>query len=307
MSDLLDIQGKLQDTAGALARLKVEFARQPDSRSLLLNIKSLEKRQRKLEAEFRAAAGTGYEVCSYRLMPEKERLKLAGLTSVLSGYQSLVSLFYSALKTGPKATTKLGVEAAEGTAFDFAYAFAGSAGFVFTVPNEGRLFSDPYLEDSVRLVFEIAKARKPEEILEHAHRLGPAPIRALFRWADAHVRWFISAEIEWRRGDEVRQRALIQMPEFRQLQQAISATSDDETQELNLTGEMVGADVSNRTFHFRTDDGADVRGNSGGVIDQTHSVELPKRYAAKVRKTTKVLFSTDEEKVAYDLLQLDPI
>src|SRR2546430_1333430 len=104
MSDLLDIQEKLQDTTAALARLEAEMVRQPKQLSLSWDHKSLTKRQAKLEADlFVATAAVGREVCSYRMLPEQERVKVAGLASVIGEYQSVVTIFYDAIKNGAKA------------------------------------------------------------------------------------------------------------------------------------------------------------------------------------------------------------
>jgi hypothetical protein len=151
----------------------------------------------------------------------------------------------------------------------------------------------------------VAKAQKPDDIRGFAQRLGPAPIRVLYRWADAHVKSSLSVDVEWRRGPEVRRKVLIQTPEFHQLQEAIAKTSDEEVREVVFTGELVGADVTKRYFHFRPDTGGDVKGHSGGIIDVSHTVTLPSRYKVTVRQTTRIHYSTEEEDVHYELLRLE--
>jgi hypothetical protein len=51
MSNLRDIQEKLQDTNSAIARLEKVLPNYADRPSLLLNLKSLQKRKQKLEQE----------------------------------------------------------------------------------------------------------------------------------------------------------------------------------------------------------------------------------------------------------------
>src|SRR5437867_3375751 len=129
MSRLLDIREKLQDTSAMLAQLERDLARNPDdTRSLQLEVQSLEKRKRLLEEEMLAVtAEMGLEVCRYRIVPEQARLRLAGVTGALGQYQDLVTIFYDALKNGPKQRGKISAEVASETALDFAYALAGSA------------------------------------------------------------------------------------------------------------------------------------------------------------------------------------
>lgn len=307
MSDVLDITERLQETAAALVRSRREVAAAPDDFAMFLNLESLEKRHERLLGEMVVAAeAVGQDVCTYKVVPDR-RIKLAGLASVLGLYQSLVSVVYDALKYGPKAKATVHADVAEHTSFDFGYAFAGSAGFVFTVPNERNLFNDSTLDESLRVIREIAKAAGPSDILAFARRLGPAPIRVMYKWAVDHVQSAFNADIEWRRGHDVRDETRIRVFDFQRLQQTISATSDDEREEVTSTGTLLGADVSARTFHFRPDAGGDVRGTSGDVIDLAHSVVLPQRYTATILKTTKVLFSTEEEKSSYELIRLRKI
>jgi len=308
MSYLLDIQEKLQDTAAMLAQLERDLARRPDAFGVQLNIMSLEKRKQKLETELSAAtAAMGLEVCSYRLLPTQERVKLAGVTSALGQYQSLLSSFYDAIKNGPKRSAKLSAEVVAETALDLAYVFPGSIGFVLTVPNETTLFDNTTIDESISLIFEVAKAQRPDEVLAFARRLGPAPIRALYNWADAHVKALFTADIEWRRGERIRQKGMIQWQEFERLQRAISETSDEVSEEFTLTGMLLGTDVATRKFHLRPDNGSDIRGESGEIISISHPVEVPKRYTVKIRKTTKTHYSTEQEDVSYELLGLESI
>lgn len=308
MSVLLEIQEKLQDTAAMLAQLERDLARRPGTFGLRLNVASLEKRKRQLESELLAATSAiGLEVCSYRLLPTQERIKLASVTSSLGQYQSLLSSFYDAIKNGPKRVAKLSAEIIAQTTLDLSYVFAGSIGFVLTVPNETTLFDNTNIDEAIRLIFEVAKAQRPEEVLAFARRLGPAPIRILFKWADAHVKASFSADIEWRRGEKVRQKGVIQWQEFERLQRAISETSEEVSEEFTLTGMLLGTDVATRTFHLQPDNGSDIRGKSGEIISTSHPVAVPKRYTAVLRKTTKIHYSTEQEDVSYELLGLHPI
>jgi hypothetical protein len=157
------------------------------------------------------------------------------------------------------------------------------------------------------MIFQVAKAQKPEDIRQFARRLGPAPIRVLYKWADDHVKASLNADIEWRRGPAVRQKVLIQTPEFHQLQEVIGKASEEERLGVVFTGELVGADVAKHTFHFRPDTGGDIKGYSGSVIDVSHAVTRPSRYKVTVRKTTRTYYSTELEETYYELLRLEPI
>jgi hypothetical protein len=72
MSQILDIQEKLQDTGAAIAQLEKAVALGPQSPSLIAMRKSLEKRLRNLEADFQIAASrAGIDVCSFTGFSQK--------------------------------------------------------------------------------------------------------------------------------------------------------------------------------------------------------------------------------------------
>jgi hypothetical protein len=311
MSDLLELQVQLQDTNAMIARLEGDLAKHPDLPSVYINLTSLKKRRDNLAEQFlEASALKGLEVCSYRIVPADHRQpKLAGVAAALGDYQNALTVFFGAMKKdSPMQTTKVGAEATEESALDFAFAFAGSVGFVFTIPNERLLLIGTDLDDAVHVMFQVAKAKEPGEILEHAKQLGPAPIRSLYRWANGHVKAGFSADIEWRRGHEVKEQLLVQKPELEQLCQAIDASSEETSTELLLTGRLVGVDVGNQTFHFEPDAGGQgLRGKLSGVVGDSHPAEVPKRYEAKIVKTVKVYYSTEQEDVSYELVSLNPV
>lgn len=307
MTELAAIQEQLLATAAALAVVEQGIAEQPTDKSLPWSARSLAKRMRRLEAELNAAAATRRrEVCRYRIIPEHDRLRIADIGAVLKDYQLLVTVFYAAVKEGAKSNTNVSVAASEETAMEFSYAAAGSAIFAFTSRAEADLFDRSDLDAAVDTIAQVSAAKDSEQVLRHARRLGAAPIRVLYRWADEHLRGGFSADIEWVRGDEVKSRLLIQMPEFARLCQAITETSDEEVSDIEVMGELRGADVESRSFHFVTDERTDIKGHSGNVIGAARSVQLPGRYTIRVRQTTKVQFATEKTTHTYELLSLEP-
>jgi len=308
-SELAEIQTKIQDTNVAIARLERMMVDSPDLPSLLANMRSLQKRYKKLQGDFLAAADElGVDVCSYRLFPDETTPTLTGIVSALGGFQSLFSIVYDARRNGPKKIARLSPEVVRESSFGFAYSFSGSLGLVLTLPNERLLFQevDTAIDEAMKTIFTMSKLAEPSEILAFAQNIGVAPIRALYKWADDHVKAGLGADIQWRRGEQVRASLLVQRPELERLKQTIDVTSDTEEVELDLTGELVGADIKSHTFHMTSGD-MEYRGRFTDAIGPEHAVTLPKTYRAKVRKTTKIYYSTEKEDVFYFLLRLEPV
>ncbi|MBI4303797.1 MAG: hypothetical protein HY665_05620 [Chloroflexi bacterium] len=309
MNKLIGIQENLLETNAALAELEKAIAKDPKSLSLAATAKSLEKRYQDLEADFLAEADSlGVDVCAYRLFAEEGRPSVKALSNVLGDFQNLVTTVYDAVKTAiPKTRARISADIASESEFQFGYTFPGSVGVVLTIPNQRLLLGESHLDESLRLIFEMAKVYDSSVILEFAKRIGPASVRALYKWAYDHAESGLGADIEWRRKQNIRTRLFAQRPELQKLYHAISITSDEHTTELTLHGDLVGADVTRKTFHMKLVQGEDIRGSFTDAISEDLRVELPKRYKARIIKTEKILYSTEEEITSYYLLELQSL
>ena len=314
MSRISELQEKLLDTNAAIAELDKAIAKDPKSQPLTAMAKSLEKRYQKLETEFMDAVDSlGIDVCSYRLFSEEEQQPtLKGFSNVLGDFQNLVTTVYASIKMAvPKIRAKISADIAAETVFRFGYTYPGSLGVVFTIPNERKLFGESFLDESLKIIAEMAKLHESPEVLEYAKKLGPASIRALYRWAYDHAESGLGVEIEWRRQRIIHTHMFAQKPDFQRLHQIISFTSDEQTCEETVSADLVGIDVAKNTFHLELDTGEDIKGSLSDImaetIDEKHPAKLPKRYKAKYRKIRRILYSTDEEKTSYHLLSLEPL
>jgi hypothetical protein len=310
MNEIDELQQKLQDTTAAIARMERLIADSPDMPSLAANMRSLQKRHKNLERDFRAAADAlGVDVCSYRLFVDDSRPTLPAVVSALGDFQNLFSLVYGARLEGPKATAHLREEIINESTFGFAYTYTGSLGVVLTLPNDRLLFEEigTRLDETMGSIFKMAKAETSEQLQGFARELGVAPIRALYRWASDHAKAELGANIEWQRLDRVRASVLVQPPEMERLRRAIEVTSDrHETPEIEMTGDLIGADIAAHTFHMKIGT-ADVRGRFGDAIGANHTVVLPRTYKAIMRVTKWVRYATEKEDVEHFLLRLEEL
>lgn len=311
MNRVSEIQEKLLETNAAMAEVEKAIANDPKSLSLSAMMKSIEKRYQKLESDFMAAVDSlGVDVCAYRIFGEEERPTLKALSSILGDFQTLVSTVYDAIKTTvPKVRARISAEVVAETEFRFGYTFPGSVGVVLTIPNQRLLIGESHLDESLQVISKMAKVHDSPEVLEYAKRLGPASVRALYRWAYDHAESGLGVDIEWRRQQVIRTHLFAQQPELERLYQTIGMTSEERISELTVHADLVGVDVARRTFHVKLDTGEDIRGSLAKDINisEKQTVELPKRYKAHIIKTEKIYYSTEEEVTSYNLLNLEPL
>ena len=309
MSELLELQHKLQDTASTITKLERSLAQNPDSLGLSLTLESVVKRFEELQADFKdLAARKALDVCSYRLFRETdEGPSLRGFSGVLHEFQDAFSSLFDAIQNGPRRRTRRSPEVVESTRFGFGYAYAGSVGVVLTIRRERMLFDSGPLTDTITTFFSLAQAPTRDDIRRIGQRLGPAPLRSIFKWADAHVSDDIGADISWWHGEET-SRLFLQRDQIQHLRDEIDATSEEVREELTLIGVLTGASVVTKRFDFQPDDSDAIRGYFTDAIGAEHEVRLPNaRYRIKVEKTSTIRYSSDEEKTTWALISLEEI
>lgn len=305
MSELLDIQEKLRDTSAAIAQFEQAIAQEPSSASAAAMLQSFEKRRNVLEEEFqRTAKRVGTDACSYRFFSDFVRPTVTPLCAALSDFQTLYSVVYDAIKSGPKKQSrKLPPDVVDESSFFFGYTFSGSVGVVLMFDNEKRELFESSLDDAMQAVFELASARSSADILERGRRLGVSAVRAVHKWASAHAASALGADIEWKKGHEVVSRLLMQVPDLAHLAGIISDTSEVIEETIEFVGRLAGADVDQRRFHLQLDDGTDIKGGFSDMVPADRTFEVGMTHAVTLRKKVRVYYSTErEEGASYQLL-----
>lgn len=306
MTMLLNILEKIQETHQAIARLESYASEHPNLKGLDLNARSLRDRSEELQSQFSNLAAEQYlDVCSYRLICEPgAKFNISALSKTLGDFQSLFSVVYDAIKNGPKQKAQYGAEVAQESSFEFGYTYPGSLGFVFTMPNERLLIGESNLDLAMQTMFEIAKSKNSESISAFARKLGPAPIRLIYKWANDNLLSGFNVDIRWKRGEQERASTLMQILEFENLTKAIDQTSDETEQPIELFGRLVGGDIKTRTFHMEFESGDDVKGGMDESFKPETDLNLGEHYTAKIIKRTKIHFSTEKEDTSYTLISL---
>jgi hypothetical protein len=297
---LSQINSALQSSNKHIGDLEKALAEHPNDPAISLMLKSTLKHRSRLEEEFEnVTRALGLDVCNYRAFGRTEKL-ISSVFQVILKFQDLVTLVFAAVSSGkPRRSRSVGQEHREATSFGFSHAYEGSTGIVMTLPNDRLLFSESELDETMNAVFQMAKLTSASAIKEFADRFGIAIIRGLYSWGTSHVENDLGADIDWRRGDEIRSSVFVEPPQLQNLRMLIDETSDTEEEHFDLLGTMVGADTDSRRFHFRTTSGEEIRGEFSDAISETQVVVLPHEYKVKVTKKTTIRYSIDEERVEY--------
>ena len=309
MSSLNDLSRMIQATTATLSELQREAAQSLESGSLSLSIASLEQRLHDLEGSFLSEADQlGEEVCSYRVFGEDGQPKAISLAQAIESFQTMVSTTYAAVKSGtPRKGGRVGETDLQESEFRFAYTYPGSVGFVFTLPNKRLLMGQSKLDETMGEIAKITRADEPAAIAKFVTRLGPAPIRAVHRWSKSHTAAGLGAAIDWQRNQEVLESVFLDAPDMDRLCETIEATSESKTEEVRLSGMLVGLHSDNGTFALTLDNNSHIRGSLGLDVSEARPAKVPARYSTVLRKTTRTRLATDDDEVAWVLNSLEPV
>ena len=153
-------------------------------------------------------------------------------------------------------------------------------------------------------MFRMLHSQKQEELAEFAHAYGVSAIRRMYDWAYTHARYVVSADIKWRRKDEIRNKILLQAPEAEHLCKLIDSTNEVDGEMITVTGQLVGGDTVTNTFHMRFPGSPDIKGRISPKFSYSGDLILDRNYKASLLMTKTVHYATDSEDVEYELLEL---
>ena len=308
MSRLLQIQDKLLEVAAETTQIEKALA-QRESRALSSSLRSLYKLRVGLEAEFReAAADAQVDVVSYRLFEGRQRPTMALVGKAMDSFQTLYAILYAAVSSKhPRDNARLSAHALEQSSFEFAYAFSGSVGFVFTMPNERLLFGNTELDQAMRNLFALARSSTRDDIRQFARSFGFAAVRALHKWTEALSISHTGADIQWKKAEVDNDSLLLQPAQVEALRNLIDQTTDTEVDESSFGGVLLGFDFKTRHFRFVPDSGGSmITGYAADPAELPTRLVLRVGYIATIRTVTKIRYSVEKAEVAHELLALRP-
>jgi len=308
MSALTDIQREISEADALVMRHERALSEQPDLRSIQLNLSTLRKKRNALEREFLAASSAiGMDVCSYRMFADNFQPTILAFSRVMEHFQEAVTVFYDVVKTNhPKQNTHASGWATAETALNIGYTFSGSIGVVLTIPNERLLGIESDLDEAISLMFKLARSDDCAPVIaDFVSRFGAGPVRAAYRWADSHIRSGLGADIEWRRGMEIRDHLFVESIHFESLKSAMDTTGEETVEEITVRGYLNRADIRAQSFRIKVESGEEIRGHFEDAISDAHTIEIPKWYTAHLRKTSRVKLSQAEDEHEFFLLSLD--
>ncbi len=310
MNNVLAVRERLRENTELIAKLERSLVTR-QSNVVAASLRSLYKLNHAYQEEFREAAEIAQvDVVRYRIFDGNERPTMALIGRALDYFQSLYTVLYAAVSAGkPKDTAHLDQDAIVGSAFEFAYSYSGSLGFVFTLPNERMLLGETLLDEAMMDLFLIARADQADAIKALSRKFGLAPIRAIYKWLNALADSGVGIDIEWKKDAELKAALVLQPAEVLALRNIIDSTSDLEIDENSFRGKLVAFDTTKRrTFKLELfAEGTTLRGAIADSASIPETVTIPGSYQAQIKTTSKVRYAIEQPEVTHELISLRKI
>jgi hypothetical protein len=312
MSELARIALQLRKLDSLIFRSNRELQVSPESEALALNIPGMEALRHQLKRRFEVIAGKRWlDVCNYRFHTgENEFLPVRQIVDAIGGFQQTVSLTMDAQIVGkPKDSGHMSKEAKEESILRLGYCDGGDTwgdvGIMLIAENRKDLMDSMNL--AVNTVISIAQSTDTDQIHDYSQKLGVAPIRALSEWCQNHVRAEMGSKLTLVRDNRI-QRELTKSPdEWRSLKDTISLVSDSQTEDVEIDGILIAANVKTRAFIFQAGDETIHGRFRENVVTPNNVAQIPKDYRFFLKKTVRQNYATNRASVEYAMVDLKPL
>jgi hypothetical protein len=307
MSALRAVLDRLNDIEGTIAQLEGKST--PETAfAYRMTLRSLENRREDLRNELNEITKRDFvEICDYRIIPEGPlSFAISGVTGALHEFQDLVSILFGADPQKPRQRARVDIATSEKTRFDFGFAYSGSLGIVLTVENERLIGIESNLDLAIRAAFDLISAKSGDDIKAAAVQYGPPVVRKLYAWSKIQRDYDLSADIKWKRGDEIRNNVLVQAKESAEVCRLIESKSDINDEPLDVIGNLVGFNVAARRFAFEFADGELINGTFDKSFEMAQRL-VPGRYSAHLIKRSVIHYTIEKDDVSWILSRLGDI
>jgi hypothetical protein len=190
---------------------------------------------------------------------------------------------------------------------EFAGARAGSVVVALSVHNDRLLAVKSELDQTFDLVISLLHARTDTELRELVNRVGVASISRAYNWAENSASYGLDTSIAWSKAIPHGEPVSITKQQAQTLKDAIDATSDEEIKPEEHDCELIGIDDDASYFHIKTTAGEEIQGGLSSEFPKGLHVTTHNNYRAFLSKSTRIKYSTGEEKERWTLHRLTAI
>ncbi|WP_279358196.1 hypothetical protein [Methylobacterium indicum] len=305
MSLIADLSREIQGATVAVARAERAVASHPEYPSAVVTLRSAQKHLEVLEEKFfQIAQNVGRNVCSYRIEYDYERSPvISGVTEAIGLFQKIFTNVYHAVAHGPTQRAVVSRESHEATAFEFAYAFPGSVGFMMTLKNKTDIFGDSRIDTAMEMTMKLLSTHNHKDLDLISELVGLPAVRLTHRWAQENAKAGFGADIKWRIEEENAVYVRIQSALISEMSTLLATYTAKEKR--IVYGKLLNVNMFDNTFQMEVD-GKIINGRFDKAISETRKARVPENYIAHLTVATRIAPSEEDDGVTYFLNELEP-
>lgn len=303
MSDLASLLEKTRAAQAAVSRLENALASRPRDAALQINLQTQRRLAARFEQKFLESAKSSHiDICRYRIIPNiSDEYPISAVAGSLEKFQELFTMVYGALRYKAQ---RMGQNLLQETTLEFGYTYSGSLGIVLVAQGGRDLFFTKF-EHTIDTVQELFEISSQDEVLDLAHQLGNPVVKRAYEWALENFRGDFSIDLTWEQADGKHKGGLISKPQIARIVDLIGLTSEEILDTVAPVGVLVGVNIRTRSFHFVIPDGESFRGSLGPNFPVSGTIEVGKRYRARILMRTVKKLATETEERRNTLLALE--
>ena len=310
MTQIRTIISDLQDTDLTIERLLTLAQATGDEDEITqFNIESIKRRRADLERKLNYELGREQaDVVEYKIeRVETGNYPAKAIASSIMTFQDLITAVFDAIRTTPKKAYKPSPASIELSAMDFAGARAGSVVVAMSIHNDRLLAVKSELDHTFDLAIALLRARTDVELRELVNRVGVASISKAYSWAENSAEYGLDTSISWSKALPHEGPMAITKQQALALKEAIEATSDEEISSHTYDCELIGIDDDTSYFHIKTVEGVETKGNISNEFPKGLQWITHVKYSVFLSKSTRIKYSTGEERERWTLTALEPL
>jgi hypothetical protein len=245
-------------------------------------------------------------ICSYRLFNENsKKFSLSSIGSLLTEFQNLFTTIFGSIQN--KDLKKITANIKKDSELIYHFTYPGSLGIAMSIEVERVICIENDLTKAMKLMVDMLNADSSDQMHYFAREYNSKCVNALSNWVKNQIKYNLCAEIKWLNDTEVIYESILNSEHLLNMDQAIKETSNENIEEIEMIGTLIGADTSLHNFHMAFNDHDEIKGKMLENLGKTRMLEIPQKYKATLRKETYENYAENKIETKYILKKLEDI
>ncbi len=305
--DFADALYRVRKHNAIVQRMEHALRSDPTNPRLALGMGSAKRRAQRSEEELeRFAASTQVDIVRYRLQKPTDIYAIESVADSVRAFQKSFTGIADYLASGPKEKARYSVDIEHRTQLNFGYSFAGSLGIVMAVENRRDLFGESELDSIVDVFGQFLEINDQFEAINASRTLGGGLTSRLCNWIDVNAKWGNSVDFVIKQPSGIQRGQFVPNNRFVDLSDIFATATDIEPRLIEVSGMLVGLDITLRKFHFVVPDGESFKGDLSDSFVPGPTM-VGHHYIAKIQENIVRKVATGREDTSHKLDSLEVV